>query len=91
MTVPSVRHIGLEDPESRPGGLNRYLADLVTAQIEAHFDAEGVVLGSASSTPTPGLVWAGSKDSPLWRRLWMMRRGANRRPLPDVVDVHFAL
>ena len=91
MTVPSVRHIGLEDPESRPGGLNRYLADLVAAQIEAHFDAEGVVLGSASSTPTPGLVWAGLKESPLWRRLWMMRRGATRPPLPDVVDVHFAL
>ncbi len=91
MTGPSIRHIGLEDPAVRPGGLNRYLADLVVAERAQHLEAEGVVLGGKASVPSDGLVWSGSKDAPLWRRLAAMRTAAGRRPLPDVVDAHFAL
>ena len=91
MTETFVRHIGLEDPSARPGGLNRYLADLVAAQLDQSMDAEGVVLGSAEATPSRGLVWADMKEAPMWRRLLAMRRAASRRPLPDVVDSHFAL
>ena len=87
----TVRHIGLEDPSVRPGGLNRYLADLVMAERREHLDAEGVVLGADGSQPSPGLIWAGSKDLAIWRRLMAMRTIARRRPLPDVVDAHFAL
>ena len=91
MTQTSVRHIGLEDPSARPGGLNRYLADLVVAQLDEEMDAEGVVLGDAEAVPSRGLIWAGLRDASLWRRLVAMRRTASRRPRPDLVDSHFAL
>lgn len=86
-----VRHIGLEDPAARPGGLNRYLSDLVAAERSAGIEAEGIVLGASGATSSPWLAWAGDKDAPIWSRIRSMHAAASRSPLPDVVDSHFAL
>ena len=91
MTGLTIRHIGLEDPAERPGGLNRYLADLVAAQLDASLDAEAIVLGGSEGSPSRGMRWAGPKSASIVGRLRSMRRVAVRRPRPDVVDAHFAL
>ena len=87
-----VRHIGLEDPGVRPGGLNRYLGDLVEAEQSRGVDARGVVLGRKGSSPSStSLDWADVMTAPLPKRLLSMARVAWKLPLPDVVDAHFAL
>ena len=78
---------------TRAGGLNRYLASLVAAERRIGIDATSVVLGapddrSATSTD-PRLEGASSRS--ILIRVAAMARAAARRPLPDVIDAHFAL
>lgn len=76
----------------RPGGLNRYLGDLIEAEHSSGADPRAVVLGYSGALPSSNLLeWAESMDAPLPKRIISMARMAWRRPLPDVVDAHFAL
>lgn len=91
-----VRHLGLESVDARPGGLNRYLDALVKAERRIGLDAEGIVLAEPRSdnrTLARGSVSkvGASIGDPFIRRVASMATAAVRRPLPDVVDSHFAL
>ena len=88
-----VRHLGLEDPTARPGGLNRYLKALVVAQRGIGIDASAVVLGDGEEMPVDvdGIEVVGPRAAPLLYRIRLMAKAAGRRPLPDLVDAHFAL
>ena len=89
----TVRHLGLESVSTRAGGLNRYLAALVAAERRDGIDASAVVLGQPddpSHAPTaPALARAWTRSLPF--RIGAMARAASKRPLPTIVDSHFAL
>lgn len=71
----------------RPGGLERYLADL-RAELA---DPPTVVLANAPAL-APGVVVAGGPDDGLLRRLRGVRAAAHELAAQvDVVDLHFAL
>jgi len=83
--------IGSEWVTERPGGLNRYLADLQDALTHGGLMVTSVVLGPARDAPAT-VMGAGSADRSLPRRLLAVRRAATRAGRKtDVVDVHFAL
>lgn len=83
---PSVLHVGLESPDVRMGGLNRYLTELEIAQnasgvcSSTHVVALGGV-ASASYTPIRATSW--------WGRLRDFRR-VIASSSAAVIDVHFA-
>lgn len=88
-----VLHLGLEAATARPGGLNRYLEALVGAERGIGIEASAVVLGDAEGVPLDddGIEVVGPRAAPLRERMRLMARAAGRRPLPDLVDAHFAL
>ena len=83
---PSVLHVGLESPDLRMGGLNRYLSELDSAQ-----NASGVC-------STTHVVALGGVDTASYTSIapsnWMARLRAFRRAVQRssaaVIDVHFA-
>jgi len=88
---PRLLFIGAEWFTDRPGGLNRYLADLLEAVTRTGASTAAVVLGPALSAPA-NVVRAGSPEQSLPRRLLAARRAAVRASHDaDVVDIHFAL
>lgn len=87
-----VRHLGLEDAAARPGGLNRYLDALVSAERTLGIDASAVVLGDAEGASNrSGIEVVGLRSAPLLDRIRAMASAGGRSPLPDLVDAHFAL
>lgn len=78
-----------------PGGLDRYLAELLTALRRCGHPAVAVALGPnrAENTRAPeGVVVAAPVASPLPARLWRFDRAVRRAKAgADVVDSHFAL
>lgn len=77
--------------EEKPGGLNRYWANLLRSLRDAGVSACGVIVGPASASPT-GVQAVGTDRQPLPLRLWCHRR-AVRDAAADatLVDSHFAL
>jgi glycosyltransferase involved in cell wall biosynthesis len=78
-------------PPDTPGGLNRYVSDLLSALRTAGVSARAVVVGPAAAAP-PEVSVAGSTGQPVVRRLRKFARSAAQAMTDcDVVDVHFAL
>jgi glycosyltransferase involved in cell wall biosynthesis len=81
----SVLHVGLESPELRMGGLNRYLDELATAEREIGMKVTRTWVGETTTASvevvTPGLSWP--------QRLRAFAR-IIRRSDAEIVDVHFA-
>lgn len=72
----------------RPGGLNRYVGDLMVALSDAGARAAVVTLGPSGAPAGEGVAL----DAPLVRRLLDYRGRAGRAgDHADLVDVHFAL
>jgi glycosyltransferase involved in cell wall biosynthesis len=83
--------LGLHWHEDDPGGLHRYLADLLGALRKAGLHPRVVVAGPARDAPV-GVVAGGRFTDPLPVRLWRYARAAKRASAGiDVVDAHFAL
>jgi glycosyltransferase involved in cell wall biosynthesis len=91
---PRPLHIGMEWPEDRPGGLNRYVADLLAA-----LTADGgpvpaaIVLGPAASRPS-GVDAVSGVSSAVWSRLLGFARATRRLVGTADVDLivgHFPL
>ena len=83
---PSVLHVGLESPDLRMGGLNRYLSELDSAQ-----NASGV----CSTTHVVALGGVGTASyTSITPSNWLVRLRAFRRAVQRssaaVIDVHFA-
>ncbi|MEJ7764780.1 MAG: glycosyltransferase family 4 protein [Acidimicrobiales bacterium] len=77
-------------PDS-PGGLNRYLGDLLTALGAGGVEARAVVLGPAASAP-PAVHPGGRADDPVVLRLWRYNRAVRRASEgAGLLDAHFAL
>jgi glycosyltransferase involved in cell wall biosynthesis len=78
-------------PGDRPGGLNRYVADLHAGLVARGVDATTVVFGPARDRP-PGVHLAGGEDRSLPRRLLAVVRAARARSDgATVLATHFAL
>lgn len=78
-------------PDDRPGGLNRYAADLHAALLERGVDDRLVVFGPAENAG-PGVHRAGREDASLPARLAGMRAAAVRAGQgAHVLATHFAL
>lgn len=82
-----VSMLGSEWFDSRPGGLNRYFADLVQALVD-HPDVE--VDAAAFGAPPPGGRSIGRTGQPMVGRL-RATSAFLARAAADVVDTHFAL
>jgi len=75
----------------RPGGLDRYLADLYAGLVRCGASPRATVVGPAHGAPE-GVVAAGLTTQALPQRLWRFRRAAERAGQGvAVVDAHFAL
>ena len=75
----------------RPGGLNRYVADLVDALQDLGSEPRCVVVGPGEDAPQ-SVIPAGHMFQPLPLRLWRFRRAAcDAAGGVDIVDAHFAL
>lgn len=75
----------------RPGGLNRYFADLFAALTALGVNPRAVVLGPGCDVPT-GVTPVGKPSRPLPSRLWLFQQATRQlRSRTDVVDAHFAL
>lgn len=88
---PVVCLLGEGWPPDRPGGLNRYFADLIGALHDIGVRPRGVAIGPAADAPTDVSIVGDASES-LGRRLFAFTRAAvteSRRA--DVVDTHFAL
>jgi glycosyltransferase involved in cell wall biosynthesis len=87
-----VVHVGLETSATRPGGLNRYLEDLVHAERVLGLDAVAVVLGDEGTDPQRdhGTVVAGPAVGSLVARARRIDRAVRALGEVDVADVHFA-
>lgn len=81
--------LGMEWFSERPGGLNRYFADLVTALHGLGVPLRAVVLGPAPQAPQEVRAVSRS-DHGMLRRLLAVARQALAGEV-DVLDVHFAL
>jgi glycosyltransferase involved in cell wall biosynthesis len=82
-------HIGVGAPGQSAGGLNRYVADLLSAQRAHGIDSEALVFGA---DPLPaGFRSAGSATAPLPIRLTNLMRALKRGDRPKILDVHFGL
>lgn len=83
--------VGQEWVTTRPGGLNRYLHDLLHALRDEGIRTHAVVVG-AYPQGLGGVTGVSEPEAPLWRRLVAVLRATH--PVArsvDVVDVHFAL
>lgn len=77
--------------QDRPGGLNRYVADLLAILQELGSEPRCVVIGPAAGAPS-GVVPAARLSARLPSRVSAFRRAAGRAGTGcDVVDAHFAL
>jgi glycosyltransferase involved in cell wall biosynthesis len=86
-----ITHVGLETTAVRPGGLNRYLEDLLAAQRAAGSDAIAVVLGDAAhDDDARGVTVAGAANASMLAAARSVDRAVRRTRRPDVVDAHFA-
>src|SRR5271165_5806345 len=74
----------------QPGGLNRYLRELLAALQEADEEPRALVVGPAGDAPANVEVVAAAGDS-LPRRLFAYARAAERTLDAELVDVHFPL
>lgn len=78
----------------RPGGLNRYVADLATALRAADWPATTMVIGphDVDGTATEADITVSTDSASVPRRLLALVRAARSLPHPPVlVDAHFAL
>jgi glycosyltransferase involved in cell wall biosynthesis len=82
-------HLGDGWPYDRPGGLNRYVRDLVAALNEAS-TAHAIVIGPGKSAPKNVRAVGGVGD-PLIRRLFGVLSACGESGSPDIVDSHFPL
>ena len=74
-----------------PGGLNRYVRELLRALERSEFAPTAIVLGPASD-PTPGVIVPATRDDPLPVRVARYARAASRAGRSaNLVDAHFAL
>jgi glycosyltransferase involved in cell wall biosynthesis len=86
---PRVLHVGNGWIDDMPGGLNRYVADLLRAADGRPWRA--IVLGPARGAP-PAVLAVSSPTAGLVRRVVAVWRRANGEAGGvDVVDAHFAL
>jgi glycosyltransferase involved in cell wall biosynthesis len=85
-----VLHVGLETTATRPGGLNRYLEQLVLAERDAGLDAGAVVLGHRTDEAVDGQVIAAAAGRPMALGAWAVDRAIRRGARPDLADLHFA-
>ncbi len=78
-------------PPDRPGGLNRYVSDLLAALQAEGLHAEAVVVGPAVSAPE-GVTVAGEASQRVWSRVRAFTAAAAIvTARSDVLDIHFAL
>lgn len=90
MSRPEVLVLGQGWSPDDPGGLNRYVRDLLEAFAEEE-PLRAVVLGPAGDVP-PGVIVAGDAREPLVRRALRFARAARHAGARvAVVDSHFAL
>jgi glycosyltransferase involved in cell wall biosynthesis len=84
--------VGLESVGTRPGGLNRYLADLVVAERGIGIDASAIVLGDEPELdgPREGVSVVGRATGPMILRSSAIDRAVRGLGPIDVADVHFA-
>lgn len=88
---PRVLLVGLEWFATRPGGLNRYFADLVAALQAEGLDVRAVALGRPPRD-LPGASELPGINEPLARRLMSTARAITRAGRSaDVIDVHFVM
>ncbi|MFA6135450.1 MAG: glycosyltransferase family 4 protein [Phycisphaerae bacterium] len=84
--------VGAEWVGDRPGGLNRYLSDLIHALRVLGEPSRTLLVGPGPSAPPPGLVAIGAISDPLpWRLAGFWWRARQVARSTDVVDVHFSL
>jgi len=91
MTVkgsPRVALVGEQWVTDRPGGLNRYLADLHASTRDGGLDATAFVLGEGALPD--GVIGVASPTASGPARIAGMRRSVKRAGPFDVIDVHFA-
>ena len=89
-TTPRSLHLGMGWFPDQPGGLNRYVRELVGALETAGAETTTVVVGPASD-PGPTVTVAGRAGSPLPARLLEFARAARRQADPQIIDIHFGL
>jgi glycosyltransferase involved in cell wall biosynthesis len=83
--------LGVGWPTGDPGGLNRYLADLVLALRNVGVGTRAIIIGPGERS-VPEITAVGSRDNPLVLRLLRYSVAARRaRNDRTVVDAHFAL
>ncbi|MGH9169497.1 MAG: glycosyltransferase family 4 protein [Acidimicrobiales bacterium] len=83
--------IGTEWFDDRPGGLARYLKDLVPALVDEGIDAGAIVLGPALTAGDRFEAVSRTDASLRERVLGVHRAACARAGRTDVVDAHFAL
>jgi hypothetical protein len=78
-----------------PGGLNRYVYELIhhLAAAQDRVELCGVGLPETALDSSVQLTNLAESDSPLWERLWSTRSHFLRlkTPKPDAINLHFAL
>lgn len=81
-------------PET-PGGLERYVYELTRrwAQNQDNVELCGVGIPQVTEDLSIKLTNLASPDSPIWKRLWSIRRNfrQTRNGKPDAINLHFAL
>ncbi len=88
--APRTVHLGMGWFPDQPGGLNRYVRELLGA-LEAAGDApRAVVIGPAADAPSSVAVPADTSSAMIPRLLAYAREAQDSRAT-DVVDAHFAL
>lgn len=91
MSAPRVLMVGAEWFSDLPGGLNRYLGELLAALTRAGLPARAVVVGPACGAPA-GVTGVSSVTKPIALRICAIRRCVRHQSRgADVLDVHFAL
>lgn len=92
--VPAARPLllGMHWHGDEPGGLSRYMADLLTSLAGDGPAPPALVLGPAKGAPA-GLTSVSGIERPAWDRVWRYTRAAWSlgRTDVDVLDAHFAL
>lgn len=87
--------VGLGWFPKTPGGLDRYVYELTHHLAAGQDRVELCALDLPKTAPNfpIELTNLGSPESPLWQRLWSIRRNFSRRRVakPDAINLHFAL
>ena len=92
-SVPSVLHLGLEAPDERVGGLNRYFVELLKALSWEGLPVHGIVIGGSPvwRKSTDAIITVVPGGTSLLARLAAIGAGASRlRSDVNVIDAHFA-